>query len=182
MPTQDGMPHTVCEGWILTRGGGMVCTYPGQRAINCGADKPLRCSCGKRWFICNDVVVVRMQIGSRLGSRELMRCCCGLCSGQCLSECGVKTQLSHDHHQVCRDRPHYRRTLHRIVGVHERCHRWASASIALSSPEMVGPCSEEPGRLSRGSAAILAASSSSVPGFGNSHVSGASTILLCQRL
>ena len=79
MPTQDGVPHCVCEGWVLRGGGQTVCTYPGQRAIDCGADEPLRCSCGKRWFVCNDVVVMRMQIGPRLGRRELTSSCCWLC-------------------------------------------------------------------------------------------------------
>ena len=53
----------------------MFCTYPGQRAIDCRADKPLCCSCDRQWFACKKVVVVRVQIGPRLGRRELTRSC-----------------------------------------------------------------------------------------------------------
>ena len=55
--------------------------YPWQGAIDCRADKPLRCSCGKQWFICDEVVVLCMQIGSQLGRWELTRGCCWLCKG-----------------------------------------------------------------------------------------------------
>ena len=83
--------HSVLyDGWTLRRRRQTVCTYPGQRTIDCRADKPLRCSCGKRWFICNKVVVVRVQIGSRLGRRELMRSCRWLCKSNACQNVGSK--------------------------------------------------------------------------------------------